>query len=81
MTARPPLDRAYADRCLELGRRRSARHQHLVDLARQHGVDLPPMRVDDERAIDTAVALLEQAGAAIDWDLVEIPTTPERNHA
>ena len=75
MTDRPPLNRALADRAIALGIRRSTRHRHLLDLARQHYVELPALRVDDERAIDHAVALLEQAGAPIDWDLVEIPHT------
>lgn len=79
MTGRPRLNRALADRAIALGIRRSARHRHLIDLARQHHVELPAMRVDDERAVDAAVALLEQAGAAIDWDLVEIPTHLETN--
>ena len=75
MTGRPPpLNRALADRAIALGIRRAARHRHLLDLARQHHVELPALRVDDERAIDAAVALLEHAGADIDWDLVEIPT-------
>lgn len=75
MTRRPPLDRGLADRLLARGIASERRHRHLLELAHKHGVELPVLRVDDERAIDTAVALLEQAGADIDWDLVEIPTT------
>jgi len=79
MTTRPPLDRSLADRLMARAAASERRHRHLLELAHQHGVRLPELRVGDERAIDHALALLEQAGAAIDWDLVEIPTHLETN--
>lgn len=75
MTGRPPLDRGLANQLLARAAASERRHRHLTELADQHGVRLPELRVGDERAIDHAVALLEQAGAPIDWDLVEIPHT------
>lgn len=83
MTARPPLDRGLADRLLARGIASERRHRHLLELAQQHGVTLPALYVGDERAIDHALALLEQAGADINWDLIELPPThqpPERRN-
>lgn len=80
MTDRPPLDRGLADRFHARAVASERRHRHLLDLARRHDIELPRMVVGDERAIDAALALLEQAGAAIDWDLVELPTIHERTH-
>jgi hypothetical protein len=74
MTPHPTSDEAKAARRAEIqiAAAREARHKHLTDLAHRYGVELPVMRVGDDHAVDHALALLEAAGAPIDWARIDI---------
>lgn len=80
MTGRPKLDRSLADQLLARAALSERRYRYLLDLAKRHRVDLPPMYVGDEHAIDHALDVLQDAGAVIDWSLIELPQPTERRN-
>jgi hypothetical protein len=60
-----------------LGRARRERFEYLERLARVWRVELPPMPVGDQGAVDLAVRVLVDLGADVDMAVVTIPTVDD----
>lgn len=74
-----PIERAKqrARAELILAPARVARRRYLQALAARWRVELGPLEVDDELAIQRAAHALTAAGAPIHWDAITVPTADQ----
>ena len=62
---------------LTLGAARKRRWEYLHDLAATRGIELDPIQVDDELAVQRAARRLANAGAPVHWECLTVPTADQ----